>query len=90
MKVTVFGTGYVGLVQGTVLADVGHDVTCIDIDAAKVARVLLECGASVHGPRGAAADPSRGEYTPLYIAEFRKKTDLASVLREFGATETAR
>ncbi|WP_423459697.1 UDP-glucose dehydrogenase family protein [Ottowia sp. VDI28] len=39
MKVTVFGTGYVGLVQGTVLADVGHDVTCIDIDAAKVSRL---------------------------------------------------
>ena len=37
MKVSVFGTGYVGLVQGTVLADVGHDVICIDIDAAKIA-----------------------------------------------------
>lgn len=37
MKVSVFGTGYVGLVQGTVLADVGHDVICIDIDEAKVA-----------------------------------------------------
>ena len=37
MKVTVFGTGYVGLVQGTVLADVGHDVICVDVDEAKVA-----------------------------------------------------
>jgi UDPglucose 6-dehydrogenase len=37
MKITVFGTGYVGLVQGSVLAEVGHDVLCIDIDAAKVA-----------------------------------------------------
>ncbi len=37
MNVTVFGTGYVGLVQGAVLADVGHHVLCIDIDAAKVA-----------------------------------------------------
>lgn len=36
MNVTVFGTGYVGLVQGAVLADVGHHVLCIDIDAAKV------------------------------------------------------
>jgi UDPglucose 6-dehydrogenase len=36
MKVTVFGTGYVGLVQGAVLAEVGHEVLCIDIDAAKV------------------------------------------------------
>lgn len=37
MKVTVFGIGYVGLVQATVLAEVGHDVLCIDIDANKVA-----------------------------------------------------
>ncbi len=36
MKVTVFGTGYVGLVQGAVLADVGHEVVCLDIDKAKV------------------------------------------------------
>ena len=36
MKVTVFGTGYVGLVQGAVLADVGHEVLCVDVDEAKV------------------------------------------------------
>lgn len=36
MKVTVFGIGYVGLVQATVLAEVGHDVLCIDVDANKV------------------------------------------------------
>lgn len=36
MKVTVFGIGYVGLVQAAVLAEVGHDVMCIDVDAAKV------------------------------------------------------
>lgn len=36
MKVTVFGTGYVGLVTGTCLADVGHDVLCVDIDQGKV------------------------------------------------------
>ena len=36
MRVTIFGTGYVGLVTGTCLADVGHDVVCVDIDTAKV------------------------------------------------------
>jgi UDPglucose 6-dehydrogenase len=39
MKVTVFGIGYVGLVQGAVLAEVGHDVVCIDVDANKVERL---------------------------------------------------
>ena len=37
MKVTIFGTGYVGLVTGTCLAEVGNQVLCVDIDAAKVA-----------------------------------------------------
>ena len=36
MRVCIFGTGYVGLVTGTCLAEVGHDVVCVDIDAAKV------------------------------------------------------
>ncbi len=36
MRVTVFGTGYVGLVTGTCLAEVGNHVVCVDIDEAKV------------------------------------------------------
>ncbi|MCC4833077.1 UDP-glucose/GDP-mannose dehydrogenase family protein [Shewanella sp. 10N.7] len=36
MKVTVFGIGYVGLVQGAILADAGHDVCCIDVDQNKI------------------------------------------------------
>ena len=39
MRVCIFGTGYVGLVTGTCLAEVGHDVVCVDIDAGKVARL---------------------------------------------------
>ena len=39
MKITVFGIGYVGLVQAAVLAEVGHEVTCVDIDASKVERL---------------------------------------------------
>lgn len=39
MKITVIGTGYVGLVTGACLADVGNDVLCIDVDATKVARL---------------------------------------------------
>jgi len=37
MKVTVVGTGYVGLVSGACLADMGNDVMCLDVDPAKVA-----------------------------------------------------
>jgi len=36
MKITVFGTGYVGLVTGACLADVGHQVMCVDVDQAKI------------------------------------------------------
>ena len=36
MKVTVFGIGYVGLVQAAVLSDVGHEVYCVDIDQQKI------------------------------------------------------
>ncbi|WP_415257451.1 UDP-glucose dehydrogenase family protein [Thauera phenylacetica] len=36
MKLAIFGTGYVGLVSGACLAEVGHDVLCMDVDQAKI------------------------------------------------------
>ena len=39
MRVTIFGSGYVGLVTGACLADAGNQVVCVDIDAAKVERL---------------------------------------------------
>jgi UDPglucose 6-dehydrogenase len=39
MKITIFGSGYVGLVTGTCLAEVGNDVVCVDIDEAKIAKL---------------------------------------------------
>ena len=39
MKITIYGSGYVGLVTGTCLADVGNDVLCIDIDKDKIAKL---------------------------------------------------
>jgi len=49
MKITVIGTGYVGLVTGACFADVGNDVLCIDVDAAKVQR-LLDGEVPIHEP----------------------------------------
>jgi len=42
MKITVIGTGYVGLVSGACLAEVGNDVLCLDVDPAKIS--ILEEG----------------------------------------------
>ena len=49
MKITVIGTGYVGLVSGTCLADVGNDVLCLDVDAEKI-RILKEGGIPIFEP----------------------------------------
>jgi UDPglucose 6-dehydrogenase len=49
MKITVVGTGYVGLVSGACLAEMGNDVLCVDVDAAKVAR-LCEGEIPIHEP----------------------------------------
>lgn len=49
MKVTVVGTGYVGLVSGACLAEMGNDVVCLDVDAAKIA-ILQGGGIPIHEP----------------------------------------
>jgi UDPglucose 6-dehydrogenase len=49
MKITVIGTGYVGLVSGACLADVGNDVLCLDVDSAKI-RMLESGEIPIHEP----------------------------------------
>jgi UDPglucose 6-dehydrogenase/GDP-mannose 6-dehydrogenase len=39
MRISVIGTGYVGLVSGACFAEIGHDCTCVDLDATKVERI---------------------------------------------------
>jgi UDPglucose 6-dehydrogenase len=49
MRITVFGSGYVGLVTGACLADAGNNVVCVDVDAAKIA--MLQRGeVPIHEP----------------------------------------
>ena len=49
MKITVIGTGYVGLVSGACLAEVGNDVLCLDLDPAKI-KILVDGGIPIFEP----------------------------------------
>lgn len=49
MKITVIGTGYVGLVSGACLAEVGNDVLCLDVDPAKI-QLLEDGGIPIYEP----------------------------------------
>jgi len=47
MKITVVGTGYVGLISGACFADMGNDVLCLDVDPAKI-KILEDSGISIY------------------------------------------
>lgn len=49
MKITMIGTGYVGLVTGTCFAESGNDVTCLDVDSRKV-KLLNDGGVPIYEP----------------------------------------
>ncbi|AKM00665.1 UDP-glucose dehydrogenase family protein [Burkholderia pyrrocinia] len=49
MKITIIGTGYVGLVTGSCLAEIGHDVFCLDVDPRKI-DILNNGGMPIHEP----------------------------------------
>ena len=78
MRITVIGTGYVGLVTGACLADTGHHVDCVDIDQQKI-KALKEGIVPIY-------EPGLEEVLERTIAKGRLSftTDLASVI---GAAE---
>src|ERR1043166_7498758 len=75
MNICVVGTGYVGLVTGTVFADLGNDVVCVDNDAAKIAD--LEAG------RMPIYEPGLEEMVARNVADGRLAftVDLAAAVR---------
>jgi len=76
MKITVVGTGYVGLPTGLILAELSHDVICVDRDPAKV-----EAIASGRSP---IHEPGTEELLALQLAsgKFRVTTDLAQSVKQ--------
>ena len=74
MNVTIIGTGYVGLVTGTCLADLGNNVCCLDIDPAKIA-TLNSGGVPIHEPGLGALIQSNVE-----AGRLRFTTDVAAAV----------
>lgn len=72
MKLTVIGTGYVGLVSGACLADVGNDVLCVDVDPKKIA-TLQAGGIPIY-------EPGLKEIVANNVAAGRLRLDRKSVV----------
>jgi len=79
MRISIVGTGYVGLVSGVCLADCGHDVTCVDLDQAKVG-MINAAQPTIH-ERGLAELLARNAGRRL-----RATTDLAQAIGESEVT----
>lgn len=95
MQISVFGTGYVGLVAGACLADVGHQVICMDIDANRIAQLsrgeipIFEPGLSQLVTHNVAAGRLRfttdaahavTESDTLFIAVGTRQTKVAALI----------
>src|SRR3981189_1968051 len=79
MRVAMIGTGYVGLVSGACIADFGHQVTCVDKDAAKIS--ALNAGEST------IYEPGLGELVRSNVGQARLSftTGLSEAVREADA-----
>ncbi len=86
MKIAVFGTGYVGLVIGTCLANMGHNVVCIDVDAEKVKnmkkKVLIDNDPGYVVPL--KLEFEKAGYEVIYFDDSQKAREAFQSLHEFG------
>ncbi|WP_025229365.1 UDP-glucose dehydrogenase family protein [Fimbriimonas ginsengisoli] len=74
MKIVIYGTGYVGLTTGAAMAFLGHEVTCVDIDEAKIA--------SLRGGKSPIYEPRLDELMELAGGNLRFSVDPAPALSE--------
>jgi len=82
MKISIVGTGYVGLVSGVCLAEMGHNVTCVDVDPSKVESI------------NAAIPPIHEKNLDKLLAKvcganFRATTDLRAAVMDSGLSMIA-
>lgn len=79
MKISIIGTGYVGLVTGACLAEFGHDVTCVDVDPAKV-KMINSARSPIH-------EKGLSELMERHVGQrLRASTDLAAAIAATDAT----
>jgi UDPglucose 6-dehydrogenase/GDP-mannose 6-dehydrogenase len=79
MRVSIIGTGYVGLVTGACLADIGHDVTCVDVEPAKVD--------AINAGKAPIHEPGLPELLGRTVGRsLRATTDLAGAVRNSEIT----
>lgn len=78
MKVAVAGTGYVGLVLGVVLANIGHEVTCVDVDDKKIS--LMREGKSPIYEKDLEELMSKGKANLAYTSDYISAYSSADVI----------
>lgn len=90
MKITMIGTGYVGLVTGTCLAEFGHHVTCVDKDANKI-NLLLKGQVPIYEPGlEALVEKNVGEKRLQFTTDFAEAVPEAEAIFIAVGTPTSR
>lgn len=79
MKISLIGTGYVGLVTGACLAEKGHDITCVDLEPARIARI--------NAGRSPIFEPGLDALIAKHVGHrLRATLDLPAAVRDTDAT----